>query len=108
MPLGLETGRAGLDAIFFARPSAAITMPSSHTGRPSNLGLSAILQLAKNKSPSMCKIRLLRALIVADTLTDVSVCGSAALRCDFVPAVSPSPLHCFRAMTADRSQTGKI
>jgi hypothetical protein len=33
-----------------------------------------------------------------------SVCGSAAaLRSDSVPAVSPSPLHCFRSPTADRS-----
>lgn len=34
-----------------------------------------------------------------------SVCGStAALRSDCVPFVSPSPLHCFRSPTADRSQ----
>jgi hypothetical protein len=48
---------------------AAITMPSprrpppTHTGRPSSLGSSAISQLAKKESPSMCKMRLLRALI---------------------------------------------
>src|ERR1035437_3707456 len=54
---------------FFACRLAAITMPSprlpppTHTGRPSNFGSSAISQLAKNESPSMFKMRLLRALI---------------------------------------------
>src|ERR1700690_2362417 len=74
MPLG-QSRLASKHAVpvlmpyFFASRLAAITMPSprlpppTHTGRPSSFGSSAISQLAKKESPSMCKMRLLRALI---------------------------------------------
>jgi len=73
-PLGLETGRAGFDAVFFRLPvggyhnAVAPSSPPTHTGRLPVLDRAQISQLAKNESPSMCKMRLLRALIAADTL----------------------------------------
>ena len=160
---------------FLANRLAANKKPSprptpTHTSHPSSLGSSAISQLTKMKSPSMCKILLLRALIGSRHATaspavvhselftgrqintrapdngccptenfnrrdqradcyaplrkprarherqccwpqqrQPSVCGSAAaLRSDSVPAVSPSPLHCFRSPTADRSLIKEI
>ena len=54
---------------FLASRFAAITMPSpllpppTQTGRPSKLESKAISQLAKNESPSTCRIRLLWRLI---------------------------------------------
>ena len=72
----------------FMRPTPQCRLPPpTHTGRPSNFGSSAISQLAKKESPSMCKMRLLWALIGNRHATPSSVSvhpelfTSASLRC---------------------------
>src|ERR1039457_6386981 len=80
---------------FFACRLAAMTMPSprlpppTHTGRPSNLGSSAISQLAKKESPSICKMRLLRALIGRRHATPSPAAVHSEL---FTTASLPDPL----------------
>jgi hypothetical protein len=66
--LRFKTSSASFDPIFFSYPvrsdhnSITSTPPPTQTGLPSKLESKAISQLAKNESPSTCKIRLFLAL----------------------------------------------
>jgi hypothetical protein len=71
--------------------------------------LVALFPLADARSTPQIARSSRAAMVLAAQQRRASVCGSAAaLRSDSVPAVSPSPLHCFRSPTADRSLIKEI